>query len=162
MLLARTADGRAFVTAVLERPGGGERRLDLPGDVALSAREGKVEISARDGVALRTPGEVTVTSAGLNLTAAVGRVMVQNVNMAGKVARATWDHVRLRAASADQSVDHLLSRFKLRSTRVEGLDRQRVGTLQQEVDGVHTAQSEYSVTRARKDVRMDGRQIIMG
>ncbi len=162
VLAALMDSGRAYVTAVLERSGDGERRLELDGDAALSAPGGRLRVSARDGVDLRTPGEINLTAAGLNLTAAVGRVMVDNATLAGKVARAVWDQVSLRAGMADSAVDRMLGRFKLRATTVEGLDRQRAGTLQQEVDGVHTNQSEYSVTRARKDVRVDGRQIIMG
>lgn len=162
VLAAHTADGRVYVTAVLERPGDGQRCLEVPGDAAIRTPGGRLEVTARDGLNLRTPGEINLTSAGLNLTAAVGRVMVDNATFAGQVVRAAWGQVMLRAASADTTVDRLLGRFKLRSTKVEGLDRQHAGTLQQEVDGVHTSQSEYSVTRARRDVRVDGRQIIMG
>lgn len=162
VLLAETGDGRAFITAVLERTGDAARRLEVRGDAELRAASGRLDVTARDGMALRTPGELNLTAAGLGITAAVGRVMVGNLTMAGKLARVAWDQVRLRAASADTSVDRLMARFKLRSTKVDGLDRQEAQMLQQEVRGVHTIQNDYTVMRSREDMRMDAKQIIMG
>lgn len=162
VLCARCEDGRAFVTAVLSREGTGTSRLELDGDVELRAGSGRLDLAAREGVSLRSPRAVELVGAELGLTAAVGRLAIDNLSVAGKVALAAVDSLRLVAKSADTVVDRALQRFKLRVSRVEQVDQQRAGMLQQEIDGVHSVQSDYSLTRARNEVRVDGKQIIMG
>jgi hypothetical protein len=162
VLVALTSDGRALVTTVLEREEGGGGRLELDGDLELRAARGRVEITARDGVSLRSPRSIALAAAELRLTADLGRVLVRRLSLAGRLASAAWDQVKLSARSADTVVDRALQRFKIRSSRVEQLDQQQARMLHQTVDEVHAVQSGHTVMRARHEIRMDGKQIIVG
>lgn len=162
VLVAHTSDGRALVTCVLDRQPGAPSRLELDGDVELLAPRGRVDLAARDGIALRTARRLDLTAAELGLTAAVGRVVVDRLSLAGTAATAAWDRVRLVAETADTVVGRALQRFKLRSTKVEQVDQQQAGMLHQSVDGLHAIQSGHTVMRAKNEIRMDGKQIIMG
>jgi hypothetical protein len=163
VLVAHTAGGRAFVTAVLERQGPpGPGRLSLEGDVELRAARGSLRLTARDGLELASARSLRLAAPELALTAQVGRVVVDNLSLAGRVAQAGWDQVRLAARSADTVVDRLLQRFKTRSTRVDQLDRQRARMLHQQVDEVHALQTGTTVMRSREEMRVDGKQIIIG
>lgn len=162
VLVAHTSDGRSLVTCVLDRQEGAPSRLELDGDVELRAPRGRVDLAARDGMSLRTARRLDLTAAELGLTAAVGKVVVDRLNLAGRVATAAWDRVRLAAESTDTVVGRALQRFKIRSCKVEEVDQQQAKMLHQEVDQLHALQSGHMVMRAKNEIRVDGKQIIMG
>ena len=164
VLVAHLSDGRALVTAVLKREEGDDavHRLELSGDVELRASSGRLDLTAKDGVSLTTPGRVELSGSSFGLRAAVGQVAVDNLTVAGKVARAAYDRARLAVKSVDSTVDRALYRFKTRFCRVDDLDQQRAGMLQQKVDNVHAVESGYTVMRSKNEVRIDGKQVIVG
>lgn len=81
-----------------------------------------------------------------------GRVAVQRLSMAGELATAAWDQVKLVAKSSDTVVGRCLQRFKLRSCQVETVDQQQSQMLSQTVEVLHTVQSGHTVMRAREQI----------
>lgn len=162
VLVALTSDGRALVTTVLDREAGAGGRLDLDGDLELRAGSGKVDVAARDGVSLRSPRTIGLTAGELRFTADLGKVLVRRLNLAGQLASGVWDQVKLSARSAESVVDRAMQRFKIRSTKVEQVDQSQARMLHQTVDELHAVESGHTVMRARNEIRMDGKQILVG
>lgn len=160
VLAAITSDGEAFVTAVLDGDAGAT--LDVDGDLELRAPTGKVKVTSRDGVEVCSPGRVELAAATINVAARAGTFAVSQLNISGTVARAAWDQVRLVATRTESVVDSVVQRFRTRMSRVSDADNLHARNLHQEVDEVYAQQSGYTLMRARNEVRIDGKQILMG
>lgn len=162
VLVAHSSAGSAHITAVLEREGQSPARLGFEDGVEICAPEGGVGITARDEVRVRSTRKIEIGAPKLDLSAQVGQLMVENLSVAGKVARIGVEQAQLVARSADAVVDRVVESFKSRLCKVEWLDRLQAKVLQQDVDGIHAMSTGYTVLRARKDVKIDGEQIIVG
>lgn len=162
VLATHTADGQAYVLAVLTRPEGAPSTLRLDSDAQLCAPGGRLEIAARDGVDLRTPGTLSMAAAALDMTAATGKVAVRSLTVAGETARAGWDRVKLVARQSESVADQVVQQMKTRLCRVASLDLLRAKNLQQKVDDLYALGTGHALIRARKQVKLDGEQIIVG
>lgn len=162
VLVAHDEHGEAYVISVLDHSGSSTPRLEIDGDLEIRTPRGRLDVSARDGVNLCSATEINLTAPALNLRSEVGRLVMENMVLAGRVAQAGFDRVRLTAKSGESLVERLFGRFKARFATVEGLDQARAGTLVREVDGANIVNSGHTIVRAEKDVKIDGQQIIMG
>ena len=160
VLAAITSDGEVFITAVLD--GDASVTLEAEGDLELRAPAGKVKVASRDGVEVCSPGTVDLAAAAVTVAARAGTLAIDKLNISGTVARAAWDQVRLVARGTESVVDRVVQRLRTRLTRVSDADYLHARNLHQEVDDVHAQQSGYTLMRARNEVRIDGKQILMG
>lgn len=162
VLLAHAGPGEAYVLAILDRKENGPARVDFADGVELGSSAGEVKLKARGPLSLSSSSRLDMVAPAVELTAAVGRMVVGRLEASGRVAQATWDRVRLRARQTESVVDNALGWFKTRLSKVEREDRTEAAVLWQELSQAHVLHTKYALTRARKDIKIKARQIMMG
>ncbi len=162
VLVALAPDGDAFVTAVLAGADDASTRLEVQGDLDLRAATGRVQVTARDGVALRSTGVLDLLADELRVQARVGAVAVERLGFTGEALKAALERVRLVARSSESVVGRVVQRLGTRLSKVTDADHLQARNRHEEIDELASQQAGYSVLRARNEVRIDGKQILMG
>ncbi len=162
VLHARTGAGKMFIVAVLERPGGAATSIEFDGDVEIAAPRGKLEITARDGVTLGTPGELLLIAEKMGLSAQTCEAVFEQLELFGSGLRTGWETVKFHAHSAQTVVDSVLQKLGSRHTQVRGLDSLSAGSVKQAARDIFSLRSKFAFMKADKNVKIDGKQIFMG
>jgi hypothetical protein len=151
-----------YVLAVLEGQPEQPTRLIADGDLELSARGGRVAVSAGRSVDIVSGGAVAMTSAELHVRAGRGSVAVEELGYLGRLVRAEVTKVALFA----QEVDSVLSRLSQRARRVfrfvEEIDQTRAGTIDMRAEELMGIRGENTVISARVLAKLDGEQVHIG
>jgi hypothetical protein len=162
LVLAARMGEECYLLNVLERDAQAPARIEVEGDLELSAPSGSLEVSARDGLDMASPARVGLTASELSVTAAHGRVALESLSFLGGLVRARLDKLRLAARTVDSVVERLTQSLKNRFTRVEELDRLEAACISQEADDLFSARGKYSLVSAEEDVKIDGGMIHLG
>jgi hypothetical protein len=112
VLLSFVGTDRCFVLAVLERAMDTPPVLAADGGLRIEADGGALELAARDGVTLSSPKDVNVVSNGLHVTAASGRILIQDLAMLGAVLRAELASVTFVCEWVDSVVERIVEHVK--------------------------------------------------
>jgi hypothetical protein len=164
VLIALSEDGEeAYLLAILSRTDGdASTGIAVEGDLHIDSREGKVEIGARSGIRMVTPGDIETAAHGMMVRvddaklfvktmAYMGRELVSQVKVA-KVAGARLD-------GAWESIRQHAKRVYRTATEGEYVRAQNVDV---RCDNQLTLHGENAAITATQLVKMDAGQIVMG
>lgn len=161
-VLAAAADGGLYVLAVLARPRPGPVSLASERDITIASTRGSVAIAAAEAVSLDAGGRARVSAAELDLHAARGRFVIEEVLHVG---RAVTAHVaRLRAVGDffETLAEHVLTRARRSSRFVEEADQLRSGEIDHRAAGTLQVSGRTTLIAGETLVRVDAEQIHMG
>lgn len=161
-LASRLASGRCYLLAVLESLEPGPARLEVPGDLDISAPGGRVGISARDGLELATPAAATATVGELELEAGRGRLRFGGLDLLADSLRAGARRARLTLEVLEQVCGRVMQCIRSRFTQVEEMDQLEATTITRRAEDLITMESRYALIAADEDVKVDGAMIHLG
>jgi len=163
VLLARDDEGATFVLAVLRRnTPDATTRLSLEGDVALTVESGSLEVSARDGVTIASPGEVALVAGELRAAASRARTALGELVHVGASVLGQVDTVKLVGQALDVVVERSIARAKRAFRFVEESETVRAGELDHRAEGLASLRGAHALVTAEKLVKIDGGQIHVG
>jgi len=148
VLLIGEPNGSLYILAVLERASSEAARLSSGGDLVLDAGEGRITVTANEGIDLLTPQDVRISSARLEARAGD--------------ASFTFGAARLIGKTVDSVLGRMTQRLKNSMRWVEGSEQVRAGQLDYEAEGMMHLHGENTVVTAAKIVKADGKQVHIG
>ena len=151
-----------YVLSVLERDGEADTQIDLEGDTTLSVRQGKLSVSATDGLSLATSEELTLLANRLGLAGETLDAAFRKINLFGDAVETRLNDIKLFSKRLESKVDSAIQRFVRRHAKVEGLDSVKAGSIKQTAKDILNLRSAFAFFKAKNNVKIDGKQILMG
>lgn len=151
----------AYVLAVLERESP-NTTLVSDGDLNLQTKNGKVRVTASEGVDVVTPKQLTMVSQELAMHAQTAKLMLQDVVALGSRVVAELVETRLKGSVMDKVFDRVSERVKRSFRRVEEIDQLKAKQLDYLTEETMSLRSENMVATAKDLVKVDGEQIHFG
>ena len=154
-VLVAEIDGAAVVLAVLKRPGLGDATLSVPDAAgAITVRAQALNLEAATSIAVRAPN-ITMTGTGM-------RFVADTIGWLGRSLSVVAERLH-RSVDRDETIARqIATRAAHRTTVVDAVDTEKVGTKMTSVDTVATTTAEAAVIFTREDLRLDGKRITMG
>lgn len=161
VLVAVPARGDLFVLAVLERPSDAPARLTSEGDLHVQT-PGRFLVSAKEGVALRTPGELDLDARDVSLRAEVGQLVVKRLTYLGELLEAHGGTLKAALRIVDSVTERWSQKTKRSYRFIEEMDVTRSREIDTRASGTLSMRGKHAITTAEELVKMDGRQIHLG
>lgn len=162
VLLSLGEQGAVHILSVLERRGSGPAVVGFDGDLTLRVREGRLHITAGEGMALTSPGDVTVASRRLSVAAEEGEARVGVFSTIGRFLQTQAEQITVIAEAWDAVIDRVTQKLKLNICYVSEVDETQAGSMRQLVDGAMTIQAKNASVIAEQHVKVDAEQIHLG
>lgn len=162
VLLVTDTQGGDYVLAVLERAAGQTATLRFSGNTEISAASGTLTLSGRDGVALTSAQELSLTATTLRATAISGDVTVENMSVVGGAWRSCVDSVKSVGRTFDSVLDRCHQRVARSYRQVDEIDQVRAGQIDYQADTSLQLHAKYALVTADELVKMDAEQIHLG
>jgi hypothetical protein len=160
-VLCTSGPAGTFVLAVLEGAVGAPTRIGSAGDLHIES-QGRVVVSAAEGVDLMSGGKLAMTAGELQVRAPKGSVAVEELGFFGRVVQAQVAKVALIADDVDTIVERIAQRAKRVFRFVEELDQTRAGAVDLRAHHLVAIRGENAVVSARVLAKLDGEQIHLG
>jgi hypothetical protein len=162
VLLALLGDGSAFVLAVLERTEEGPATASLDRDLTLRVPGGALNLVAKDGIGIVSTGDVSITSAGVAVTAAEGTFSIDRLAVLGRQLLAEVANAKVVAGAVDTVLDRWVQKVKRAYRHVEEIDQVRAGRVDYAADKSMHLHAENALVTAEELVKFDGEHIHLG
>jgi hypothetical protein len=162
VLVCLGADERAYVLAILERPGEARFEMNVTGDLTVSSPEGSVRMRARDTIGLVSEKSVEMLAPRLDASFKAAEIVFKNLLYAGQAIEATVARIKTVAQVVESVVDRLHQILKNSYRTVEESETLKAGSVHHLVRKLMALRSGYAVITAHKDVKIDGKHIHMG
>lgn len=161
-VLVAVADGKLYVLAVLARSHPGPLNLASERDIAIASTGGSVAIAAAEALSLDAGGRARVSAADLDLHAARGRFVIDEVLHVGRLVTAHVARLRAIGDFFETLAEHVLTRAKRSSRFVEEADQLRGGEIDHRATGTLQISGKTTLIAGETLVRVDAEQIHMG
>lgn len=162
VLVAVEEGGEAFVLAVLQRASDGPTTIEAEGDLALRTVSGKVTIAAQGGVDVVSPSPVKITAGEVTVTAALGQLRVETLEVLGRAVKAELGRVKVLATSIDSVLERFTQRARMSKRTVEELDQVHAGHIDYAAAGNAHFRGENAIVSAEDLVKMNADQVHIG
>jgi hypothetical protein len=159
--LASLGEEGTYVMAVLDRPGTQPLQLLLGRDAVIRT-EGKLQVSARDGMAFRTPEEFSIDARGLTVKASTARLFLQVASVFGRAFTAAVSSVSVAGNRMESYFERLTQTTQTTVRNVEGADLLSCGTADYRAAHLMRMHGENVIVTADELVKSDGKQIHFG
>ena len=162
MVLTDSSRAKVYVLAVLERADNTASTLALPADTEIRAADGRLRMTARDGIGFETPADMTILATTFNASADKGDVLINNLSFTGDVLHGCIERIKL----VGRSLDALLERYHLRARRsyrrIDEIDQVQASQIHHEAKHTLSMHAKNTLMTADELVKFDAEQIHMG
>lgn len=162
VLLVTDTQGGDYVLAVLERAAGQTATLRFPGNTEISAAAGTLSLSGRDGMALSSAQELSLTAMTLRATAISGDVSIENMSVVGGAWRSCLDSVKSVGRTFDSVWERCHQRVSRSYRKIDEIDQVKAGQIDYQADTSLQLHAKYALVTADELVKMDAEQIHLG
>jgi hypothetical protein len=163
VLVAVEASGRAYVLAVLERPGeSAKTTLRVEGDLEIQAPLGSCSIAAQEGVRIASPGEVSLTSGELHVNALRGKVVMEKLAFVGQWVHGEIGKLKVLADSVDSVVTRATQRVARSYRTVTEIDQVKAHQMDYTAKEQIRMHAKNTIVTSDNLVKVDGDQIHFG
>ena len=162
VLLVTDTQGGDYVLAVLERASGQTATLRFSGNTEISVASGTLTLSGRDGVALTSARELSLTATTLRATAISGDVTVENMSIVGGAWRSCVNSVKSVGRTFDSVLDRCHQRVARSYRQIDEIDQVKAGQINYQADTSLQLHGKYALVTADELVKMDAEQIHLG
>jgi len=153
---------RVFLLAVIEQADAAIARIEMPGDVLLSAAQGNVTVHSTRQVCLQGENGLTMQTDQLALRARQGDCVVDEMQYTGRELKGTVGVVRLIGRLCETVVDRVMQISRNAFRMVEQTDQARVGHLDYEAGEVARIHAKTTMVTGEKLAKIDAAQIHVG
>jgi hypothetical protein len=160
VLVATMSTGEAFVWAVLE----GARRevsIELGSDADLVV-EGRLRMTASEGVEIVTPSAASITSSELHVETRLARFAFDAVTAIGASLRTEVSRLSTIADSIETLGERIVQYVKDSRRVVTGLDQLRAEQIDHRADQTLSLQAKHAFVSADTLAKIDGEQVHIG
>jgi len=161
-LLAVSEDGRLYVLALLERASPETTTIQVEGDLALRSASGRVELSAKDGIGLTTPGDLRAGVGAFQLQADEAALFVRSLAYAGRDLVGRVRTAKLAGDKLDGVWQTVTAHARRVYRTVTESEHVRAGNLDTRCDGAIIMHADSTSITSEKLTKMDAAQIMMG
>ncbi|MBA6339760.1 DUF3540 domain-containing protein [Colwellia sp. MB02u-10] len=162
VLISNISGNEHYILAIIERPETNNMTLAFPGDVALEAKVGAINLVATEQISLTSASKTQLTSSEIGVTTAKMNIQANECSVMGDKAVSQWREVNSFSSAMNLVTERLTQRIKNSFKTVEGLDQQTSLNFLQTIGKTLSIRSRDAVITARKDVKIDGERIHMG
>ncbi len=162
VLVAALDGGECFVLAVLERAEGAAATITHDGDLSIRLPDGKYAVTAQKGVAITTAEGVSVVSGSVDVRTVAASVGFRRLSVAGELAQAEIDKVKLFAKTFDSVLERASQRVKRSYRMVEELDQLRAHAVDYAAKTLMRLHGKNTVMTSEEVVKVDANQIHVG
>ncbi len=162
VLVVVEENGDSFVLAVLERKSGTAAIIETEGDLTIRTASGKVTIAAQEGIDMTSPSPVRIVAAEVSVTAALGQLRVEALEVLGRAVKAEFGKVKVLATSIDSVLERFTQRARISKRTVEELDQVHAGHIDYAAAGTAHLRGENAIVSAEDLVKMNADQVHIG
>jgi hypothetical protein len=164
VLVAHSEDGQeAYVLAVLtRRDAAAATELVVDGDVALRSRRGTVEVAAPEGLRMMTGGKLELASSTLRMRAEDAKLFVKSMAYVGREVVGRISATKVAGGVLDSAWETITQQATRVYRNVREGEFVRAGSVDVRCDNAVTLQGENASMTAKKLIKMDAGQILMG
>lgn len=152
----------SHIIAIIERQHANNMKLAFPGDVAMEAKAGNINLTAAKQVNLTSAESTKISSAELAVNVLDANVRAEKLSISGDSVTSQWRDVTSISDAMNLIVERMSQRFKNSFKQVEGVEQKNSKNYLQNVNQTLSVRSRDAVITARKDVKIDGERIHMG
>jgi hypothetical protein len=153
---------RVFLLAVIEQADAAMARIEMPGDVLLSAAQGNVTVHSAKQMILQGESGLTMQTDQLALRAHQGDCVVGEMQYAGRELKGTVGAVRLIGQLCETVVERVMQISRNVFRMVEQADQARVGHLDYEAEEVARIHAKTTMLTGESLAKVDAAQIHVG
>jgi len=150
------------ILAIIERPQNQDMKLAFPGNIAMEAKAGDINLTTTQQLNLTSAKKTQLTSTTLAISSLDAKVHAAKLSVSGDSVVSHWREVNSITSAMNLIVDRLTQRIKNSFKLVDGVDQQKSQNYMQTVEKTLSSRSRDAVITARKDVKIDGERIHMG
>lgn len=162
VLVACRVTGACYVLAVLEREAGAATELTVEGDLRIKVPGGRFAVAAQQGMSLVSADELSLASGRVDVRAVEGSIAVDRLTYWGRLVQSEIEKVKLFAGSLDSVLERWSQKVKRVYRRVEETDQLRAGSVDYVADKAMSLHADNALVTAKKVVKVDGEQILLG
>ncbi|HJL14394.1 MAG TPA: DUF3540 domain-containing protein [Sandaracinaceae bacterium LLY-WYZ-13_1] len=162
VLVATSEAGECFVLSVLERPGDGPRRLAVEGDLRVQVRDGRLAMSATEGMDLGTSRDMRVVSQRMDVHTRDGRFFSEKLDFVGRLFNVDVEKVKGVFGTIDHIADRMSQKVRNSYRQVEELDVTRAGQLDMRAKQNVHVRGRNTLMSAELLAKVDAEQIHLG
>ncbi|QRF57918.1 DUF3540 domain-containing protein [Variovorax paradoxus] len=153
---------RVFLIAVVEQADPRASRIEVPGDLVLSAPGGSIAVDSATDLRLHSAGKLDMAGAQWQVRAEQAQLQVAEMRYVGQAVDATVGRVRLLGKLFETMADRLLSMARSTLRVVDETEQVRVGHLDCEASHAVRIHGHHTVVTGKELVKVDAAQIHMG
>ena len=161
VLIAQTGSD-SWILAILERTQGRSVDLDVGRDMSVGSLGSSLALSSDKDLSLHCEGALNVSSQTTRLESGRVDVVSPQFGFFGNALEATFQKVSFFAQGLDCCLGNVRTRMRSCFREVEGVDQVRSKEIDYRADRNLTLRSENFFGKAKRLLRMDGKQIHMG
>ena len=163
-VLAVHTENLRYILAVLARSEDNTRTttVSLDGDVTMSVPNGRLDITSGEGIHLHTPEDLVMSASRMGLSGEDLAAAFQRFELLGDRVEAHLSNVKLFSKQIKSRVESALQHFVTRHVNVDSIDSISAGSIKQTAKDLLSLTSAFSFIKAKKNVKIDGKQIFMG
>lgn len=162
VLVAVSDAGAAWVLAVLERTADGPTVLRNEGDLQLRVDEGRLSLSATEGVDVVTPQTLKLLGKAVEMTAREGKAVIDKLALFGEEGHLDVKRVKGFFDLFDSVAERVSQRVQRSYRFVEELDVTRAKQVDVRAEDNVSVRGKNTLVSAELLVKMDAEQIHLG
>lgn len=162
VLVALNAAGSSYVLSVLERENAQPITISCERDLRLESAEGRVLISARNGIDLATAGEIDATSSSISVQSGRASLCIAKTILVGTSFLARLDSLRVVASSIESIADNIIEKCGRLLRRVADTEQVIAGNIEYRAEESVSVHGKHTLLTAENLVKLDGEQIHLG
>lgn len=152
----------SHIIAIIERKHANDMKLAFPGNVAMEAKAGDINLTTANKISLTSAQSTQISSATLAVNVLNANVRAEKLSISGDSVTSQWRDVTSISDAMNLIVERMSQRFKNSFKQVEGVEQKNSQNYLQNVNQTLSVRSRDAVITARKDVKIDGERIHMG
>lgn len=162
VLLSGPSPSHTYLIAVITQANASAARIEVPGDLSLAARQGRITVHAAEGLALNGGRRLSLDSETLAVNAAQARLAMQDTEYLGVGVRATVASLRVVGRACEVVMDRISHLAQSIFRLAEQVEQVRAGRLDYQAEQTARVHARQTLVTGRDIVKIDADQIHMG
>lgn len=152
----------AWILAILERSQGRSVELDVGRDMSVGSEDSSLTLSSGKDLTMHCDGDMRLSARTTRLESGKVDVVSPVFGFLGDALEATFQKVSFIAQGLDSCFGSVRTRMRSSFREIEGVDQVRSKEIDYRADRNMTLRAENFFGKAKRLLRMDGKQIHMG
>jgi len=162
VLMSGPDSRRVYLIAVIEQADASQSRIEVPGDLHLSAPAGEVSIDSATDIRLRSAAGLEMKATQWSLDAGQAQCHVADMRYTGQTLDATVGRLRLVGKLFESVADRMVQMARSALRLVDEVDQVRAGHLDVRAQETAVIHGKHVLLTGKELMKVDAGQIHMG